>query len=189
VLFERGEWTAADTSATAWALVFYGIGLIGHAALEILARTFYALHDTWTPVVVGGLAMALNVLLSLLFMVLFEELGADSFTRGPFGGLALANSLATAIESTVLWVILQRRIPEVQPRAVVDSMVRTAVAALVMVGVVGAWLQFGEGVPALVQLIVGIGLGAGVFWVVAMMLRVPEAQSVPRQILSRLKRT
>src|SRR5690606_8412961 len=36
VLFERNEWTAIDTKATAWALIFYSIGLMGHAALEIL---------------------------------------------------------------------------------------------------------------------------------------------------------
>ena len=53
LLLERGEFTAHSTALTAAALAFYAFGLIGHSALEILARAFYALHDTRTPVTVG----------------------------------------------------------------------------------------------------------------------------------------
>ena len=53
LLLERGEFTTRSTALTAAALAFYSIGLIGHSAIEILARGYYALHDTRTPVVVG----------------------------------------------------------------------------------------------------------------------------------------
>ncbi len=187
VLFERGEWTSADTSAAAWALIFYSIGLMGHAALEILARTFYALHDTWTPVIVGGLAMLLNVILSVLFVVLFEALGADTFTRGPFAGLALANSLATVLESTVLWVILRRRIPTMNPYPILNTLGRTLVAALGMVAVVAVWLHIADDVWLLVQMVVGLGVGAASFWGLAIALRVEAARSIPRQLLARFR--
>jgi putative peptidoglycan lipid II flippase len=188
-LFERGEWTTSDTQATAWALIFYSIGLAGHAALEILARTFYALHDTWTPVRIGVGAMLLNILLSVVFVLLFDVLGADSFRRGPFAGLALANSLATALESAILWLILRRRIPAMDTRPIIRTLVRTALAGAGMVGIVLLWLLVADTWLVLFQLVGGILVGAIAFWGLALAMRIEAAQSVPRQILSRFRRT
>lgn len=188
ILFERDEWTREHTLATAWALIFYALGLAGHAALEILARTFYALHDTWTPVVIGGLAMVLNVVLSVLFVVLFEVLGANTFTRGTFGGLALANSLATALESTVLWFILNRRIPTLSADNIVPTMLRTALASTIMASLVLGWLQISSDQVTLLQLVGGVVIGAFAFWGAALVLQVEEARSVPNQMFSRLRR-
>jgi putative peptidoglycan lipid II flippase len=186
VMFERGEWTAAGTSATAWALAFYAIGLMGHAALEILARTFYALHDTWTPVAVGVAAMLLNVLLSVTFVALFEALSANDFTRGPFAGLALANSLATALESTILWLILRRRIPALESKPVLHTLSRTLAAALGMVGVVWGWLTLAENLLTAIQLTGGLAVGGVSFWALALLLRVQEARAAPRRLLARV---
>jgi putative peptidoglycan lipid II flippase len=185
VLFQRGEWSADATTATAWALIFYGIGLTGHAALEILARSFYALHDTWTPVVVGGSAMLLNIILSVVFMAVFSAFGASDFPRGPFAGLALANTLATALESTILWFLLQRRVPDLSAKAIVFTLSRTSLAALGMAAVVLAWLALD--LPLLIEFAGGIILGVFSFGGLALLLRIPAAQAVPRQILARLR--
>ena len=82
LLLERGEFTLRSTELTAVALAFYAFGLIGHSAVEILARAFYALHDTRTPVVAGIGAMAGNVLLSL-------------WLREPLGHAGLALAMAS----------------------------------------------------------------------------------------------
>ena len=60
LIFERGAFVATSTDAVTWALAFYALGLVGHAGLEIVARAFYALHDTITPVWVGALAVMLE---------------------------------------------------------------------------------------------------------------------------------
>jgi putative peptidoglycan lipid II flippase len=186
-LFEGADWTPADTRATAWALVFYGIGLAGHAALEILARTFYAVHDTWTPVVIGGSAMILNVILSFAFIEVFSVLGADRYPIGPFGGLALANSVATAIESTVLWLILKRRLPAMESGPILLTLGRTGLAGLGMLAAVWAWLQIGT--PLVIELTGGILLGVAVFAGLAFLLRIPEAVVVPTQLKRRFGRS
>jgi len=54
---------------------------------------FYALHDTRTPVIVGTIAMSLNIVFSFAFSALFASLGWM-----PHGGLALAMSFETALE-------------------------------------------------------------------------------------------
>ncbi len=105
LLLQRGEFDTQSTKLVAWALLFYGIGLVGHAMVEILARAFYALHDTKTPVMIGIAAMSLNVLFSYLFSALFIRQGWM-----PHGGLALANTLATALEMVGLIFIMRKRL-------------------------------------------------------------------------------
>ena len=64
---QRGAWTAKAHSV-AWALSFYAIGIAGFALLEVLSRAFYALEDTWTPVIAGTAAMLSNIALNLIFI-------------------------------------------------------------------------------------------------------------------------
>ena len=99
LLFQRGRFDAASTQAVAYALRFFALGLVAHAVVEIVVRVFYALHDTATPVVAGVATVALNILLSLALI-----------GRLSFGGLALANSIATALEMLVLLVLLARKV-------------------------------------------------------------------------------
>ncbi len=99
ILFQRGRFDTASTQAVAYALRFFALGLVAHAVVEIVVRVFYALHDTATPVVVGVATMALNILLSLALI-----------GRLSYGGLALANSIATALEMVVLLILLGRKV-------------------------------------------------------------------------------
>lgn len=184
VLFERGEWSGTDTAGTAWALALFSIGLAGHAALEILARTFYALHDTWTPVKIGGLTMVLNITLSLIFITLYPD-EAD-FAQGPFGGLALAMSIATAIESSILLFLLRRRVPY-DANLLGGYFWRVMAASLVMLGVVGGFVLLSDAWPTLIVLLVGIVLGGLSFWGMAFALRLEEARRIPETLISRLQ--
>ena len=46
----RGAFTPGDTAATAAALEFYAIGLVGYSVVRIASPTFYALNESRTPV-------------------------------------------------------------------------------------------------------------------------------------------
>jgi putative peptidoglycan lipid II flippase len=129
LFFERNQFTAASTSATAYALVFFAIGLAGHATVEIVDRVFYALHDTRSPVLVAVGAIALNIVLSLILMQ----------TPLTYGGLALANSIAALAEGGVLIRLVARRLPELSLDSLGTSTVRILAASLVM-GLPVAWL-------------------------------------------------
>ncbi|MDW8070871.1 MAG: murein biosynthesis integral membrane protein MurJ, partial [Anaerolineae bacterium] len=104
-LLQRGAFDARSSTATAWALLFYALGLASHATLELITRAFYAIHDTRTPVGVGVAAMIANALLSVAFIASFRQLG-----WAPHGGLALANTLATTAEMGLLLYLLHRRL-------------------------------------------------------------------------------
>jgi len=180
LLFERGFFTAESTELVAWALLWYATGLVGHAILEVVVRAFYAMYDTRTPVTVGVIAMSMNVGFSIVFAALFSRLGLP-----PHGGLALANSLATALEVFVLVLLIRRRLGGLGMRRLKRGLIGSAVASAVMAG--GLWLWIGLTAGASVWLIGAGGalLGMGAYWVITFALGVPEASQIPRMILSR----
>jgi len=186
-LFERGMWTHEDSMAAAWALSLLAIGMPGHALLEVLARAFYALEDTRTPVFVGVGAMVLNISLSI---ILVQYIGnPNELARGAFAGLALANSLTTLAEAGVLWLLLRRRIGWPSNARVWNMSARVALAAAGMG--VATWL-IGRGLAEInvwLQVMIGVPLGIVVFFGLALLLRVNEAHALPAMLMRRFKRS
>jgi putative peptidoglycan lipid II flippase len=182
-LFERGDWTQVDTLATAWALSFFALGIAGHSLLEVLSRAFYALSDTWTPVRVGIAAMVTNIILSIVFIQLIGD--PNSLGRGPFAGLALANSLTTLLEGVVLWWLLRRRIGGINDRFVLSGALRALLAALgmgIVVWLVTAVLLVDAGY--LVLMLAGIGVGTVVFFALSYSLRIEEVFTMSQKLMS-----
>ncbi len=190
-IFERGEWTSQSTAATAWALAFYATGIAGFALLEVLSRAFYALADTWTPVIVGLGAMIANIVLSLIFVQFIGEPG--NLARGPFAGLALANATTTLVEALVLWWLMRRRvgtqgsISGLNDRHVLDSLWRVSGAAAIMGLVIAVIMPSTTQLPpllALLALLIASGLS---FLLLALILRIQEVQTPLRLVLRRLR--
>ncbi len=131
VLLQRGAFTAQSTQMVAYALRFYALGLVAHATVEITVRAFYALHDTLTPVAVGIGAMFLNILLSVWWVRYWS-----------FGGLALANSVATSLEMVLMLALLSRKMNGIEMRRLLLAVFRNGGAALLMGGIVWGWLRW-----------------------------------------------
>src|SRR5262245_4880088 len=66
LLYQRGEFTTADTAATAAALLFYSPGLVAYSVVKIASPTFYSLRDSRTPVLVSVTSVALNLVLNII---------------------------------------------------------------------------------------------------------------------------
>ena len=173
LFFERGAFGSASTNAVAWALTFFALGLVGHAGLEIVARAFYALHDTFTPVWVGALAMGLNVVLSLTLPKVFTSAGLQ-----PFGGLALANSTAILLEFAVLLILMRRRMNGIHGRRMVVALAKSSLAALAMGAALGGWQAALSGAGSLILGGGGVVLGLGVYLIASILLRTEELQAV-----------
>jgi putative peptidoglycan lipid II flippase len=180
-LLQRGEFTAASTALVTYALAFYALGLTAHGALEIVVRAFYALHNTWTPVLVGVGAMALNILLSL---ALVRPLS--------FGGLALANSTATTLEALFLLLLLRPRLGGIEGGVLLRSLARILAASALM----GALLFFlGRALPPVESQAAAIGFAAGgilagalLYLTASWALRSPELHQVAGLVRRRLAR-
>jgi putative peptidoglycan lipid II flippase len=176
LLFERGQFTATSTAIVAMALGGYALGLIGHSGVEILARAFYALHDTKTPVLLGVLALAIDLVMGLSLINVLGVLG-----------LALANMTAASIEMILLIVVIRRRLGGLDDRRVALAAVKTTTAALLMGLAVWGFLSVTAGSSVVVRTLGGMILGAGVYLVAAWLLRSEELHSVLGIVKRRLK--
>jgi putative peptidoglycan lipid II flippase len=178
VLLERGEFNARSTAMVAWGLMWYSAGLVGHCLVEVLSRAFYALHDTKTPVGIGIGAMGLNIGLSFLLSSWFRSIGQFGL-----GGLALANSLATAIESVILILILRKRLDGLSGKSILDSVWKALIGTAFMGAAILLLTTIFEG-RSLLTLLSGVLAGVLVYGLVMYLFKVPEF----RQILGALKR-
>jgi putative peptidoglycan lipid II flippase len=183
LIYEHGEFTSASTELVAWALLWYTLGLVWHSVLEVISRAFYALHDTKTPVVVGVAAMSLNLIFSLLFSELFRQAG-----WAPHGGLALANSLATLLETCALLYLMRRRLNGLQGGRILKAVGQGGLGALGMGAALFAWLAAAAPLGAALLGLGGVALGAGVYLALLALLRVGELQMVWAMARSRLLR-
>lgn len=173
LLYQRGEFTSLSTQLVAWALLWYAIGLVGHSVVEIMVRAFYAMHDTKTPVLIGVVAMSLNVIFSVLFLAWFTRLGWM-----PHGGLALANSLATVLEMIALLFFMQGRLKGLDGRRILVGAGQASVATFVMSLVLLAWLNQAIDQPLWLIVIGGIAIGAGVYGLLVLIMGVTEARNL-----------
>lgn len=183
LLFQRRTFDAHSTDLVAWALLFYSLGLVSHSVLEIIVRAFYALQDTRTPVVIGTLAMGLNLILSFVFSFGFTQLG-----WWPHGGLALALTVSTTLEALVLGWKMRQRLAGLGLAQVWPGLWRAALSSLVMGAALAAWLWGSQTLPVWMVAIVGVAGGGIVFWGVAYVLGSDEAQTLPKLMWSRLQR-
>jgi putative peptidoglycan lipid II flippase len=181
MLYQRGQFDARMTELVAWALLWYAAGMIGHSVLEVLTRAFYAQHDTKTPVIVGAIAMGLNVVFSFTFSGIFENIGWM-----PHGGLALANSLATALEVTALMILMRRRLNGISEFHILRGGLLSTGGTLAMSAAVFAIFRILPGEPAWLLTISGIAAGGLAYGLMMALLRVPELDALLGAIRRRL---
>jgi putative peptidoglycan lipid II flippase len=156
LFFEHGTFTAHDTAETALAVLCYAIGLWAFGGVRIIVTAFYSLQDTRTPAISAAVALAANILFSL---VLMSFLGA--------AGLALATALAAMVNGIILVAVLNRRLGGVDWEAVGRSALRVLVACVPLVivcqWVAGAqvWTHSAEWLTKSAMLVAAIGLSVG----------------------------
>jgi putative peptidoglycan lipid II flippase len=170
LIYEHGRFEAADTDATAQALVFYALGLYCYSAVKVLAPAFYALDEARIPVIGSVVGMVSNVVLNA---ALFPVLG--------FRGVALGTSLAATANFAVLALAWRRSHGGLGGAAVSSQLLRVVAASAVLVAAVrgselalaGVAPQHGLGR----QLVVALGpiaAGALAYLAAARALRIRE---------------
>ena len=123
LILERGRFTPADTVATAAALQFYAIGLVGYSVVRILSPVFYALGRNRTPVIVSVVAVLVNASLNYLFV---RELGYG------YEALALGTSLAALFNAAALAYLLRAHLHGLNEARLLGAIVRITVASVLM---------------------------------------------------------
>lgn len=169
LLFQRGRFSYADTLGTAYALLFYALGLWAYSGVRIINAAFYSLQDTRTPVIGAFISVSANVALSLLLM-------------GPLthGGLALATAAASALNMSFLLFIFRKRMGRIGAKKILYSVMKTALACAALgvvchyLAVSDVWTLAGHTFQKARIVAVSIAAGLGAYLVVQYMLKSEE---------------
>ncbi len=184
LLFQQGKFGADATAATAYALVFYAIGLFAQSAIWVITRAFYALHDTVRPLIIAMLTIGLNFVLNIVLMGPMQE-----------GGLAFAYSITGIINMLVLLYMLRRKIGPIGAKSLFKSFVLITVASCIMGAVsygvaayVGDYLDLAHKTNQLIQVGTAIVAGLLVYAGAIFIFRLEEAEMVLGMIRRKLGR-
>lgn len=183
LLYQRGEFDERSVLLVAWALLWYAAGLVGHSIMEILTRAYYAQQDTFTPVLIGTVAMGLNVLFSFTFSALFANIGWI-----PLGGLALANSLATALEATALFIVMRKRLSGIEGKYLAKGAGVFGLSGLAMALSLWFWMQITGDANRVIAALGGVVIGGMIYVTSIWLFRVPEIKLLTNMVSNRLKR-
>jgi putative peptidoglycan lipid II flippase len=182
LFFMRGAFSYQDVCQTAQVLAAYAPGLLFVGASRVMVPAFYAMKDTRTPVWISFWTLLVNAALGLLLMQSLQHVG-----------LALALTLSSVFNCSILLLLLRRKLGCLGLGRVAGSLLRVVPGTVLMAAVVyallhgGAW-QDGGGWGRALLLAGAVSAGGASFAGACLVLRVPEAAEVARLVRRKLGR-
>ena len=167
-LFAGEKFSAEDVAKTGWALAGFALGLPGYVLIKVLQPAYFAREDTKRPMIMAGVAVAVNIGCSLLLFRLLLP--------GGYGHVGIA--IATAVSAWVNVVLLWRGMDGFVkiPRSEWQRLLRMALASLLMGAVVylaglalESWLS-GTLWQRMIALALIVGTGITVYGALALSL-------------------
>jgi len=184
VIFERGRFTAADTMATAAALQFYALGLVGYSIVRIVSPTFYSLQKSRIPVMVSMASVVVNVALNWW---LVGRLG--------FRGLALGTSITALLNASVQLWLMRRELSGIDGGRILQSLVRVMIASAAMAAAAwGAnalltmWMPGSALAVQVIRLAISIAVALLTLALAAQALRIAEFGEARDLVIGRFRR-
>lgn len=184
LIYGAGKFDFSDTRYVASLLGILAVSLFAQALIPLLAKAFYALRNTKTPVIIAGISMIMNIAGAFFFSYYFGVIG-----------LGIAFSAAAVVQLGLLFFFLSSKVPELENGEMFSGITKIVIAS----GVMGA-AMYGTlyGVDFLIQdlqesatvgffVIQAVSasvVGALVYLAVAWQLDLPEA----RRFLAKLRR-
>lgn len=119
----RFDWQA--TYLTGMTLAMFSLSLFAQSSVHVLARGFYALYDTKTPVLISIISIVINSVVSMMFVLVFHF---------PVWSLGLSTSIASVVNALILFIVLDKKIGSFSKEALFIPPIKMLVAS-VMTGV------------------------------------------------------
>ncbi len=172
VVLGTGAFNWEDTELTFTALGIFLFSLWAQSLIPLLARAFYAMHNTKIPFIVGVLSELLNISLAILLIQSYGVLG-----------LVMAFSISAGFNALVLYFWLRRKVGGIRKKGVIRTFFKVSLATLIMMVVVQSLKNiigaepFGEKqtfAGIFTQLIISLVGGPLVFVLVGKMLKIKE---------------
>jgi putative peptidoglycan lipid II flippase len=172
IVYQRGDFTASQTTVVADCLAAFAIGLAFNGAMLMLNRAFFSLQNAWIPTAVALANLGLNAALDA------------AFYRFGIWGIPLATSIVNVAGTLVLIVMLRRHLGRLDLGRTVDSVVRITIASVVLGGVAyGVWRPLDDAlghrfVAQAVSLGLALAVGAAAYLLMCRLLRVQELRTL-----------
>jgi putative peptidoglycan lipid II flippase len=174
LLFEHGEFSEFSTRRAAFALTCLAPGLLAFSLSNILARAFYALGDTKTPMKISIFCLCINMSLAALLVGSLRQ-----------GGLGVANSVSAVVNAFILFYALRRRLGRLDlvtlRRIIFQMLGAVALAGLATWGLVhwweqaighaGLWRRLGA-------VFVPMTIASLIYWGITLWFKVPPATEI-----------
>lgn len=124
-LGSSGKFTWEDTVLTAVTLSFFAVGVFAQAGYLLVARAFYAMHDTVTPLRVSIISLLLHILISTFFIFVVDIDFKVSF-------LAISSTITSTIAFLLSLFVLSKRVDGFESNQLYLPAAKILVASVVM---------------------------------------------------------
>lgn len=121
LLLGSGFFGWEQTIETARTLGFFAIALVFSGLVPLLARGFYAWHDTKTPTIIGIVSAVISLVTGFM---LSREFG--------IGGLALGFVIGSVINAGVLYIFLRKKVPQINEGNILLPVFKMIIATFIM---------------------------------------------------------
>lgn len=172
VIYMRGMFDARSLDMTTVAFTMYTVGLMFVALRDVITRVFYSLQDTKAVLVVGVIAVALNIGLNFVLVKIMGH-----------AGLALSTSISAIISFPLFLYFLRRRLGALgmgnSLRLFFKAMISSAVMGIVVYLINGYFAAINVGtLYSLISIIVCGFVGAIIYYGVMKILKVEEMKEI-----------
>jgi putative peptidoglycan lipid II flippase len=184
LLFEGHKFDAVATHKTSYALMCLAPGLVAFSTVNILARAFFALGDTKTPMKISIVCLTLNLLLAVALVVPLRQ-----------GGLGIANTMTSICNVGLLLFALKKKLGGLEMESLWKTLLPLTFAGIVAGAV--AWFgwrffenQFGHETIALkiVAVFAPAILAGAAYGILALAFKIPAAKEMLDFALAKSKR-
>jgi putative peptidoglycan lipid II flippase len=132
LLFERGKFGPDSTARATLALECLSASLVAYSIVNVLARAFYALGDTKTPMKISVVCLILNMVFAICLVSPLRQ-----------GGLGIANTISACLNVFFLFHALRKKLGKLEMGELRRSLpllaAATAVAGTVAWGTARGW--------------------------------------------------
>ncbi|MFH1462141.1 MAG: murein biosynthesis integral membrane protein MurJ [bacterium] len=200
IVLGTGEFGWLETRLTAACLGIFCLSIFAAGFFPFLARVFYSLQDTKTPVIIGMSSMLLNVALALLFTFFLKQpnffqeffiniLKLQGIKNIAVIGLPLAFSISQVFQFFLLLLFLRKRISGLKFGEIFSSFKKIAMAAVLMgfsvyfsLSLTAEFISIQTFLGIFLQTAIAGGVGVFVYILITYLLKSPELKTIKSAI-------
>tara|TARA_B100001123_G_scaffold301187_1_gene336116 strand:+ start:673 stop:2184 length:1512 start_codon:yes stop_codon:yes gene_type:complete len=174
ILFQRGAFTAMDTYYTSLILIYFSLGLPAYILIKVLNPIFFSREDTKTPLYITLVSVLINIILSIIFIKYFREIG-----------IAIATAISSWFNVIILYFVLKMRNQIIMDHKCKTNIFKIIIASILMLIALLFlkkifFLQLMNGPISIraLLLLLNIGVSVTFFMILAFILKIYSTENI-----------